>query len=288
MNKNIQKYLAFVKSAEHESLTKAAEELNYSNSGISRMIKDLESDWNISLLERSRSGVRLTSDGVKIFPYVKQICIEYQNLEYEIDNINGLDSGIIRIGSFSSPATYWLPNIFKEFQAEYPNIICELLIGNYSEIDSWITQGRIDCGFVLLPGKPDYDTIWLQRDRLMVVLPENHPLLSYDIIPIQELNHTPFILSKSNHDSEVEELLNFHNIKPDIRFTTWDDYAIMAMVEKGLGISILSELILSRNPYNIVLRPLDVPSYREIGLAMRDRKTIPRAMKRFLDFLQFK
>lgn len=92
MNKNIQKYLAFVKSAEHESLTKAAEELNYSNSGISRMIKDLESDWNISLLERSRSGVRLTSDGVKIFPYVKQICIEYQNLEYEIDNINGLDS----------------------------------------------------------------------------------------------------------------------------------------------------------------------------------------------------
>ena len=60
MDTNVQKYLAFVKTVEHGSFTKAAEVLHYSQSGVSRMINDLERDWGMALLERGRSGVRLT------------------------------------------------------------------------------------------------------------------------------------------------------------------------------------------------------------------------------------
>lgn len=68
------------------------------------------------------------------------------------------------------------------------------------------------------------------------------------------------------------DLLDLYHVHPDIRFTTWEDFAIMAMVEKGMGISILPDLILKRVPYKIEIRPLEEPYYRSIGLAMKNRK----------------
>jgi DNA-binding transcriptional LysR family regulator len=76
MDMNIQKHMAFVMTVEYGSFTKAAEMLNYSQSGISRMINDLEKEWGVSLLERGRSGVRLTSDGLKLLPFAKSVCSE--------------------------------------------------------------------------------------------------------------------------------------------------------------------------------------------------------------------
>ena len=78
MEWNIIKYLAFVTTVEYGSFTKAGEILNYSQSAISRMINDLENEWNITLLERSKAGVKLTSDGLSILPYAKNLCEEYR------------------------------------------------------------------------------------------------------------------------------------------------------------------------------------------------------------------
>ncbi len=100
MDKNIQKYLALIKTVEYGSFTKAADALNYSQSGISRMISDLEAEWKISLLERGRSGVRLTSEGLKVLPYAKSVCNEYQKLQTQIDELNGLQSGSFGLGPF--------------------------------------------------------------------------------------------------------------------------------------------------------------------------------------------
>ena len=122
MDMNIQKYMAFVKTVEYGSFTKAARILNYSQSGISRMINDLEKEWGVPILERGRQGVRLTSEGLKLLPFAEGVCKEYQKLQTQVDELNGLQSGIIRIGTFSSAATHWLPNIIKEFQKDYPNI----------------------------------------------------------------------------------------------------------------------------------------------------------------------
>jgi DNA-binding transcriptional LysR family regulator len=143
MDMNISKYMAFVTTVEYGSFTKAAEILNYSQSAISRMINDLEKEWKISVLERSKAGVKLTSDGLKLLPYAKSLCEEYKKLQMQVDELNGLQSGIIRIGTFSSVATHWLPNIIKEFQKNYPNIDYELLLGDYSEIENWILEGRL-------------------------------------------------------------------------------------------------------------------------------------------------
>lgn len=285
---NIQKYIAFVKTVEYGSFTKAAEILNYSQSGISRMINDLEKEWKVILLERGKSGVKLTSDGTKLLPYAKSVCVEYEKLQMEVDELNGLQSGLIRIGTFSSVATHWLPNIIREFQKAYPSIDYELLLGDYTEIEAWILDGRVDCGFLRLPSRPEFETIFLEQDRLLAILPENHVLAHLEKIPVAALCDEPFMLLEKGAKAEVSEIFERCSLTPNVHFTTWDDYSIMSMVESGLGISILPELILKRVPYRIIAKELDVPAYRKIGVAMRSKKTASLAVKRFLEYLQYR
>ncbi len=142
MDANLQKYLAFVKAVEYQSFTKAASVLNYSQSGVSRMISDLEKEWDVILLERNRTGLHLTSDGMELWPYAVNLCAEYEKLQIKVDDLHGLKSGIIRIGTFSSVATHWLPKMIKAFQTDYPQIEYELLLGDYTEIQKESSKSR--------------------------------------------------------------------------------------------------------------------------------------------------
>ena len=288
MDMNLQKYLSFVKTVEYGSFTKAAEILNYTQSGVSRMIADLEKEWGVTLLERSKYGVKPTSDGMKLLPYAQNLCADFDKLKMQVDELNGLQSGLIRIGTFSSVATHWLPNIIKEFQKDYPNIDYELLLGDYTEIEEWIHTGRVDCGFLRLPTHPDFETIFLEKDKLMAIIPEDHPLKDREKFPVTALCDEPFMLLEKGAKAEISEIFERNNLTPNVKFTTWDDYAVMSMVESGLGIAILPELILKRVPYKIIAKELDVPAYRNIGLALRDKKTASLAVKRFIEYLQYK
>lgn len=288
MDMNIQKYMSFVKTIEYGSFTKAAEILNYSQSGISRMIGDLEKEWKVVLLERGKGGVKLTSDGLTLLPYAKSLVAEYEKLQMQVDELNGLQSGLIRIGTFSSVATHWLPNIIKEFQKDYPHIDYELLLGDYTEIEEWIMEGRVDCGFLKLPTHSDFETIFLEQDQLMAIIPENHRLAECENFPVSALCDDPFMLLEKGAKAEVSEIFERCSLTPKVHFTTWDDYAIMSMVESGLGISILPQLILQRVPYKILAKELDVPAYRNIGLALKDKKTASLAVKRFIEYLQYR
>ena len=143
---SLQRYEAFVKAAELGSFTRAAEALSYTQSGVSRMIGELERAWGVRLLARSRAGVHLTSEGERLIDQVRRVCAEQRRLESLVEELNGMQTGLIRIGTLSSMATHWLPTIVREFQQDYPNIDYELLLGDYLEIEQWVLDGRVDCG----------------------------------------------------------------------------------------------------------------------------------------------
>ena len=288
MENPLLKYLAFVKTVEKGSFTKAAESLNYAQSSVSKMIADLEKEWGVTLLERDRNGICLTSAGEQLLPYVRTILNDYQELEGYIYQMKGIQTGIVRIGTFSSVSINWLPNVFAEFQKDYPGIDYEMLHGDYEDVEQWIQDGRVDCGFSRIPLNSALDPVLLKKDEYKVVLPVNHPLARKDKIKIEDLNDQPFLLLEHGGKTEVSELLEKSNVHPQIRFTAWEDYAIMSMAEKGLGIGILPDLILQRIPYRIEIRPLEVPYYREICLAVKNRNRLTPATQKFIEYLYLK
>lgn len=285
MENPLLKYLAFVRTVERGSFTKAAEDLHYAQSSVSKMIADLESEWGMTLLERSKSGVCLTSAGEQLLPYLRKALCGYDELEGQILRMQGLETGTVRIGTFSSVAINWLPNIFSKLRRDYPGIGYEMLLGDYDEVERWIADGRVDCGFLRLPTE---DTIPLTQDEYKVILPVGHPLAEKETIGVNDLNGQPFLLLEHGGKTEVTELLNACHVTPDIRFTTWEDFAIMAMEEKGLGIGILPDLILRRVPYRIEIRSLAEPYYRSVGLAMKDSDHLTPAVRKFIEYLPFR
>ena len=289
MDINIIKYLAFLKTVECGSFTKASEVLQYSQSGISRMIGDLEQEWNLSLLERGRFGVKLTSDGEMLLPHVQSVYSEYKKLQIQVDELHGLQSGIIRIAAFTSVSEHWLPEILRKFHSDYPEIHFELLLGHYHETENWVANGIVDCGFICLPVYSELEIITQYQDPLMIVLPENHPLAGCEKFPIEALCEEPSILLAKKTGADVLNVFEKNHLKPSLKsrihLNMWDDDTILSMVETGLGICIEPKLSLYRTPYHIVAKELSVPAYRTIGFGVKRKETCSCAVKKFMEYL---
>ena len=116
------------------------------------------------------------------------------------------------------------------------------------------------------------------------MVPEGHPLAKKARIAVAVLCDEPFILLERGCDNEVSPLFDRAGLRPHARLATWDDYAIMSMVENGLGLSILPGLILTRCPYAIEKRPLEPAVHRELAAVYRPG-LLSSAARAFLDCL---
>lgn len=282
----VHKYYAFLRVVELGSISKAAQELGYTQSAVSRMVADLEAEWGINLIKRSRAGLSLSSDGIEMLPTIRALCEKYREMQDKANSIKGLETGFIRIGSCSSVSTQWLPKILKEFEKLYPHIDFRLDNMEYSDTEKAIRSGDIDCGFITSPCSDELDFTFLHRDRMMAVLPPEHELAKAPKYPLKRLSSERFIKLRDEANNEMSrELLKLGEVlsAPLNTFCDVDDdYSIMAMVESGLGVSVLSELVTERMPFNIILKEFDIPQYRDVGIAVRKGGDTSPATERFV------
>lgn len=284
---DIGKYEAFLRVAELGNLTRAAGELGYTQSAVSRIVADLEKEWDVCLLTRSRSGVALTTAGENLLPRIRAVCAAQRELDQRVSALHGLTSGTVRVGTFPSTSVHWLPRIIKSFLEQYPNIHFEVVSDiEYRRVEDMISSGRVDCGFIALPAAQDLKTMFLRQDRYMAVLPPDHPLAGMEGYPVERFAQDPFIKLEDGRDREVAAILEKCRVKPNLRYRVNDDYAVMSMIENGLGVSILTELMVHRTPYRVAIRPLDPPQFRDIGLAARSFSELPPAASRFVDYVK--
>lgn len=281
----ISKYETLAKVVELGSLSKAAEALGCTQSAVSHAISGLEKEFGFAVLTRSRAGVRLTADGERVMPPIRGMLNYEEQLKQTVSAIRGLDFGTVRIGAFTSVAVHWLPGVIKEFQRDYPNVDIKLLNGDYHDVEQWIMEGSVDLGFVHVPAELNCECVPLMEDRLLAILPKDHKFASYPKFPLVECETEAFItlLETSNHDAN--KALSAAGIKPNIRFSTKDDYAIIAMVEQGLGISIMPELLLKGRHDNVEIKELVPPSKRIIGLAIPETSKASPATRKFADYI---
>lgn len=278
-------YYAFIKIIETGSFTKAAEELGYTQSAISQIVRSLERELSTTLILRSRKGITLTPDGEEFLPYIKKVHNSYRELMEKSKEMQGLQGSIIRIGTFSSISSSWLPQLIKNFKEVYPSVKFELQQGEYTSIIQLIKEGSVDFGFVNSDVGTNLCTIPLKRDEMLAVLPYNHKLTNNENVTLKELSDEPFILLDEGQSSIPLKFFEENNLQPNIQYRVYDDYTIMSMVEKGLGIAILPELVLERISYNIIKKEIYPPIVRNIGIAFKDRSALPIASKYFIDFI---
>lgn len=276
---SVRKYLAYLKTVETGSITEAAAQLGYTQSAISRMIADLESGWGVQLLTRNRTGIEITSEGELLLPLMQAVAKDCDDLDFAVSEIHGLQSGSLRVGAFTSIATGWLPLMIKAFHEKYPNIYLQLVNGEFNQIATWLRRGKIDCGFLSMPVSNDLEGTYLLRDSLVVILPLDHPLADAPCFPAERLGSEDFIALKEEQDHEIPRFLDLLEQKPNIKYEVSNDFAILAMVECGLGISVVHDLILHPNRHGIVRKPFTQPQYREIGVAV-NREVPPSTITR--------
>lgn len=272
---SLKKYEAFVKTVELGSLTKAAQQLGSTQSRISHILNDLEEEYGFCLLQRSRGGIRLTEAGAMVLPKMQAILAMDQELDALIDEIRSADAGTLRLGAFTSVAVHWLPGMIRTFQDAHPKVELQMFNGDYHDMEQWLKNGDIELGFVTLPAPDGVRTIPLVEDPLVVILPQGHRLAALDRIPLKELESEPFISLLQSSDHDIHRALDRAGIVPDVKFTTKDDYAILAMVEQGLGISIVPQLLLKGHQTDLVIRPLEPQASRTIALAIPGNETLP-------------
>lgn len=280
------RYIALQKILESGSFTKAADALGFTQSSISQMISSLENELSMKLLIRSRYGVKLTPEGEQLYPFIERTIYQYQAMLVKANEIKGLDTGIIRVGAISSITCHWMPQLIKGFQEQYPHVQFLFHQGDYTSIPEWIRTGAVDFGFVSPSAVTNLKLEIIMDGEMLAVLPKSHPLAMQKSVRLDELIKEPFILLEEGQYSEPLEAFRAAHLEPDIKYTIHDDYAIMTMVEAGLGVSILAKLMLRRTNYDIACLPIDPPIYRTLAIAYKDKSSLPIASRYFIDYLK--
>lgn len=282
---NTTKCQIFLRAIELGSITRAAADMGYTQSAVSRSIADLEREWGVTLMTRNKDGVVLSSQGAALLPHIQALCNAQRTLETQVTDLHGLARGLLRVGTFTSVSIHWLPGIMKGFLDLYPGIRFELVSKwEFTEVEELVRRGQVDCGFLGLPASDVVEASFLRRDRMLAVLPKNHPLANAKCYPMARFTQDPFILIRENWDMEITRIFQEEGIRPNIQYALSDDFAILAMVEQGLGVSILSEMVIRSSDRQVAAIPLERPRYREIGLAVRRDGPIPPLTRRFRDY----
>ena len=278
------RYEVFLKIVETQSLTKTAAYFGCTQSAVSQLVKALETELGVNLLIRNKSGVRLTAEGEYLLPGMRQIVSGERSVFERSLELQNMNAGLIRIGIFTSLSCQWLPPFLKRFREDYPNIGFELLQGDVTQISDWLRNGIVDVGFMTPPESDEFYFRELLADRMHIVLPPEHPLAGGPVA-LQDLQEETFVLLESGYSLITEKMFREAGMRPKQQYTVKDDYTVMSMVESGLGVSILPELVLKRSPYKLYPYPAEPAYYRRLGVSWLKKEQNSLAVNKFVTLL---
>ena len=264
------------------SFTKAAAAYGYTTSGISHMMSSMEEEFGFPLLIRSRSGVKPTANAEKLIPILRSQLSWDEQLQQTISEISGMNSGAITIAAYSSIASQWLPTVISRFHRDYPAIRINLLEGVWQEVANYLTEHRADMGFYSYQSSIKYNWVPLKKDRMVVLVPPDHPLAGRESVKLTELDQEQIIMPAYGMDIDVQNL--FKGKSPRYQFTTMENYSAFGMVEHGLGIMVTNELSTRVRSHKMKLIPLDPDTYISLGVAFPTDTQLTPAAAKFIEY----
>jgi len=275
---------AFIESVERGSFRAAAEALGYTPSAVSQLVAALEKDLGLTLLVRSKKGVKVTSEGAKLAPIVRSYLAREKEMYELASEMQGVSIGNLTIAAYPSVATTWLPEIVRTFQRDYPDVQFSIMEGIREEIFKHLDDHIADMGFMAYAEPMDYEWTPLAQEEIIAVVPEDHPLAGSKAYPIDDCEKDDFIMTSWGKDKEIQNIFRKYKVTPNVKYTTYDTPATLAMVRMGLGVTFANELSAQYWNEHLVKLPLDPPQMVEFGIVYTSKEHMTSAAKKFYDY----
>src|ERR1700730_4173505 len=281
----------FLEVAKQGSFSRAGQKVFRSQSAVSAQIRQIESEYGERLLDRSGKTVRLTPAGEVFREYAQRmLSLRDESLRAVADHGND-PRGVLALGANEATCLYVLPNVFAEYLRLDPSVQVSIYRNFSHKILERLDSGAIDVGIVTLPVKmPMLKVRTIFRDRLVLMVSADNPLAQHDKVPISMVVEQPLILPRTGFTRRImDKLFRPYREKLHVRMELPSIGMIKSFVAAGLGVSLISESfardeVQSGKGKLIALKDNELS--RELGLAYRRTRSLPRAAEVFIELLQ--
>lgn len=283
---NAKKWNALLTAVRLGSFSKAAEALDYTQSGITHMMNSLEEQVGFPLLQRRWDGVRLTEEGEALLPAIQAVVDSNEELQRQLALVGSGRFEQVCIGTYASVSVHWLAETLARLHREMPNTELELRIGSRQELTDWLAGGSLQLALADRLEVRGADWIPLYDDPLLAVLPASHPAAAGPVFDPSALEDLP-MLAAADGAVGGNQLRHFLPGEPDVHISTEDEGVLLSMIRRGVGFSIMSELCIRDRTEGVAVLPLPEPMCRHLGLTRLD--TAPKsspAVRKLLQLLQ--
>jgi len=256
--------------ADYANFSEAALSLDMSQSAVSHAIAALEEHLGVVVFVRGRHGARLTPVGEQITELAREILQRVDAVYKVVEGDRTLKGGHIRVATFRSVASHYLPAVIARFRQQYPDTI--LTIDEKLDsphVEQALRDGLADIGLTVLPVEADLEAWEVLQDEFIALMPP-HFQLKGDSLTWKELLSQPLIIpsSASVLMQKLYEHAATHGYKLTPTYRVRTDSTIVGMVAQGIGASILPWLSAQPIPTGVHVFSLPVPLKRPVGAAI--------------------
>jgi DNA-binding transcriptional LysR family regulator len=243
----------FIAVAERQHVTRAAGELNLTQSATSAAIAALEARYGVKLFDRVGRGIVLTQTGRDFLIEARGVVARAKAAEQVLNDLAGLKRGFLALAASQTVANYWLPSRIQTFKQTHPGIDLHVTIANTEQVAQAVHQGSVDLGFV--EGQVDAPLLAIRKidgDSLVIVVGINHPWVGQKSITPNRLTSSGWILREpgSGTRSMFEASLRKFGIKlSELRIALQlpSNEAVRAAVESGDCATAISDLVVAQS-----------------------------------------
>src|SRR5256884_1174793 len=282
----------FLSVAKHLNFTRAGEEVHLSQPSVSVRMRQLERDLGSKLFEQLGKKVALTDAGQLLVPYATRIIGAISDARQAIDELKGLERGLLRIGASTTPGMYLIPRTVAHFKRQYPKIEVHLAVKDTRQIEEGVIKNEFDFGFVggHLVGD-EVDVLPWMTDHLVLVVPSSHLLARKKSVKAADLRKEMFILREAG--SATRAAVAHHLKKADLEVETVMEMenpeSVKKAVQSGLGIAFISKFAVetelkAKSLVALGVKGLDIN--RELKIVYRKDKHLGRAAQTFIEMAQ--
>ncbi|KAB2329405.1 LysR family transcriptional regulator [Cytobacillus depressus] len=280
----------FIEVAKYKSFTKASEALHLSQSTLSKVVKSLEEELNIELIDRSARQIELTEAGEIVLAEGEMIIESLNDLSIHLYDLMNLKKGKIKIGIPPIIGFLYFPKIIKGFNTLYPDIKIKLFEDGAKKVIQEVRDGILDLGVVILPvDEEEFDIVPFVYEELMLFVHHSHPLAQRERVEMKELQNETFILFKKGfalHDLIIQECLRA-GFSPEIAYESYEWDFMSGMIGENLGISVFPKPIAKKVDQDLIKAiPIVNPNVPwNLGFISKKKKYASPAVREFIEYI---